>query len=100
MGTTEQIPATRDLKFDSGDDFSLDIIFTEDITDDTFKCLLLGDGTVDFTVTPNVSTKTVNILLTRVQTTLLNGTYSWYFERTHQSYTRTLIAGNVKVLAK
>jgi hypothetical protein len=105
MSEIDKSPANLPLKFVSGDDFALNIRFSESIIGDSFRAQILKDSDLkaSFSVaTTSTSTLgTLNILLTETQTALLFGKYSWFLERTHGTETRTLIASTeVSVLKK
>jgi len=104
MPEIDRSAAELDLKFVSGDDFSINIGFPEEITGDIFLAGIVknNEPVVSFTLasTSTASLGTVNILLTDIQTAELFGAYDWYFERTRGTETRTLIAGRVGVVRR
>lgn len=99
----QNTPAIIPLKFVAGDTLNFDIVFTESIEDDIFvsKILKCNDTElISFTVSTDLPNKTATISLTAEQTTGLEGEYNWYFERTRQSETRTILAGKCEVISK
>jgi len=96
-------PAELNIRFVSGDDFSLSIVSTGSIDTSTFAARILDEKfniVSTFTITTVSTSYTAILSLTDTATAILLGDYSWYFERTDGTDTRTLISGSCEVIRK
>jgi hypothetical protein len=95
------IPYEYNITIISGNNYTRNILFTDAITSYTFTAIVksIDDSTVA-TFTTSTNDKTVTISLSKTQTALLCGSYTWYLDRTLTTETRTLLSGTFKVKRK
>ena len=99
MATYDQIPATLNLRWSVGNDFSalldFDISLVSYTAVATVYSTITGNAVTTFTTTfPDAAAGKVNIALTDTQTTAIGqGTFVWQLVWTVGTVTRTAMAG-------
>ena len=105
MASYEQLPGTLNLALRRGDDFSVDVDFSIDLTGfsvtATAHSVVNDAQIIAFTTTlTNAAQGVLNITLTDAQTAgLALGTYLWRLVGTSGSVTRTYLSGYMEVTA-
>lgn len=104
MPTYDQLPATMNLRWRVGDDFSALIDFDIGLTNYTAAATvystITGNAVATFTTTiPDAAAGKINVALTDAQTTALGpGTFRWGLVWTAGSVSRTSMEGYVDAI--
>jgi hypothetical protein len=99
MATYDQLPATLNLRWTVGNDFSalldFDIGLTNYTAAATVYSTITGNPVATFTTTiPDAAAGKINVALTDSQTTAIGaGTFAWQLVWTVGTVTRTAMAG-------